>query len=208
MVSTTTPPHSGGGSDRQLTSSEFHRWIQGLESGQKIVEAVEPGKKSDLRSLGPYHQESVGGSFGPNGYNVTGRNAAASQHTDEFNRSVLVQHDGSSLLCVGKRYLINSTRDVPWPNYGSRYVSEITLQVFCAHPFVRGRVHPPAVGLLCREHVRQSRCQGCEATEGLVLDSGSAHAIRDLADEGSQPLTHTKQRRGITFRIRAVNALL
>ena len=53
------------------------------------MEAVELGKESDLRSLGPYHQESIGGSFGPNGYNVAGRNAAASQNTDEFNRSVL-----------------------------------------------------------------------------------------------------------------------
>ena len=61
--------------------------------GQKIVEAVELGKESDLRSLGPYHQESIGGSFGPNGYNVAGRNAAASQNTDEFNRSVLFYHD-------------------------------------------------------------------------------------------------------------------
>ena len=68
----------GGGSDRQLTSSEFHRWVESLESGQKIVEAVELGKESDLRSLGPYHQESIGGSFGPNGYNVAGRNVAAS----------------------------------------------------------------------------------------------------------------------------------
>ncbi|MBM3302043.1 MAG: hypothetical protein FJY85_19095, partial [Deltaproteobacteria bacterium] len=30
-----------------------------------------------------------------------------------------------------------------------------------------------------------------------VLDSGSAHAIRDLADEGSRRITHTKQRRAV-----------
>ena len=77
----------------QLTSSEFHRWIKSLQSGEKIMEAVELGKKSNLRSFGPYHQESIGGSFGLNGYDISYRNSPTSQNTYEFDRSILMEHD-------------------------------------------------------------------------------------------------------------------
>src|SRR5271157_4495824 len=77
----------------QLTSSEFHGRIKSLQSGEKIMEAVELGQKSNLRAFGPYHQESIGGSFGLNGYDLSYGNSPTSQNTYELDRFILMEHD-------------------------------------------------------------------------------------------------------------------
>jgi hypothetical protein len=77
----------------ELTPSEFNRWIQNLQSGEKVVEAVELGEKSNLRGFGPYHQESICRSFRLYGYDLSYRNSPTSQNAYELDRFVLMEHD-------------------------------------------------------------------------------------------------------------------